>query len=249
MDFKISVENKSRLMIQEEEIIFTLHDLTISGSSSNNFQNFIKVNSIYVDKTKLIEWLIDNQFHRLHLTFTFPNKWGKSLNLSMIRHFFDSESIEKGYDVLFKGGKLKNDDHEYNCLHIGHNWDKYVSEFGQYTVILLNMKDLCFTNLNTFKISISHLIYNLYGKCQILIENNTNLLTVEYKLFESIFQKCKTIVDNSEEAHNLQLIDYEEYLKVLCNLLYKKYEKSLVLLVDEFDFAITQAITETIQKY
>ncbi len=76
--------------------------------SIQNFRKFIDKSAVYVDKTMLVKDVID---HGGHLLLTCPRRWGKSLNLSMIKAFLEPEiNHETGqvrqlrtYDYIFNG--------------------------------------------------------------------------------------------------------------------------------------------------
>ena len=79
----------------------------------------------YVDKTMLIEELLIN---RAPVTlFTRPRRFGKTLNMSMIKSFFDIKNKEEN-KKLFENLKISN--------------SEYMSEQGKYPVIFISLKDL-----------------------------------------------------------------------------------------------------------
>ena len=114
-----------------------------------DFKRIINEYYYYVDKTMLIEELLIN---RAPVTlFTRPRRFGKTLNMSMIKYFFDIKDKEEN-KKLFENLKIYN--------------SEYMSEQGKYPVIFISLKDLkgdtwekCFENL---KKTVSTLILNLY---------------------------------------------------------------------------------------
>ena len=102
-----------------------------------DFERIINEDYYYVDKTMLIEELLTN---RVPVTlFTRPRRFGKTLNMSMIRYFFDVKNKEENRK-LFENLKIYN--------------SEYMSEQGKYPVIFFSLKDLkgdtwekCFENL------------------------------------------------------------------------------------------------------
>ena len=105
-----------------------------------NFEDIIKDNYYYVDKSMLIEDILVN---RAAVTlFTRPRRFGKTLNMSMIKYFFDVRNKDENRK-LFKGLKIFG--------------SEYMKEQGKYPVIFVSLKDLrgdnwkdTFENLKSF---------------------------------------------------------------------------------------------------
>ena len=105
-----------------------------------NFEDIIKDNYYYVDKSMLIEDILVN---RAAVTlFTRPRRFGKTLNMSMIKYFFDVRNKDENRK-LFEGLKIFG--------------SEYMKEQGKYPVIFVSLKDLrgdtwedTFENLKSF---------------------------------------------------------------------------------------------------
>ncbi len=105
-----------------------------------NFEDIIKDNYYYVDKSMLIEDILVN---RAAVTlFTRPRRFGKTLNMSMIKYFFDVRNKDEN-KKLFEGLKIFG--------------SEYMREQGKYPVIFVSLKDLrgdtwedTFENLKSF---------------------------------------------------------------------------------------------------
>ena len=105
-----------------------------------NFEDIIKDNYYYVDKSMLIENILVN---RAAVTlFTRPRRFGKTLNMSMIKYFFDVRNKDENRK-LFEGLKIFG--------------SEYMREQGKYPVIFVSLKDLradtwedTFENLKSF---------------------------------------------------------------------------------------------------
>ena len=105
-----------------------------------NFEDIIKDNYYYVDKSMLIEDILVN---RAAVTlFTRPRRFGKTLNMSMIKYFFDIRNKDENRK-LFEGLKIFG--------------SEYMREQGKYPVIFVSLKDLrgdtwedTFENLKSF---------------------------------------------------------------------------------------------------
>ena len=118
-----------------------------------NFENIIKDNYYYVDKSMLIEDILAN---RAAVTlFTRPRRFGKTLNMSMIKYFFDVRNKDENRK-LFEGLKIFG--------------SEYMKEQGKYPVIFVSLKDL---RADTWEIclwEIKKLISKIYREFQYITE-------------------------------------------------------------------------------
>ena len=118
-----------------------------------DFERIINEDYYYVDKTMLIEELLIN---RAPVTlFTRPRRFGKTLNMSMLKYFFDVKNKEEN-KKLFENLKIYN--------------SEYMSEQGKYPVIFVSLKDLkgntweeCLNRLKLF-------IFDLYVEFEYIRE-------------------------------------------------------------------------------
>lgn len=118
-----------------------------------NFEDIIKDNYYYVDKSMLIEDILVN---RAAVTlFTRPRRFGKTLNMSMIKYFFDVRNKDENRK-LFEGLKIFG--------------SEYMKEQGKYPVIFVSLKDL---RADTWEIclwEIKKLISKIYREFQYITE-------------------------------------------------------------------------------
>ena len=118
-----------------------------------NFEDIIKDNYYYVDKSMLIEDILVN---RAAVTlFTRPRRFGKTLNMSMIKYFFDVRNKDENRK-LFEGLKIFG--------------SEYMKEQGKYPVIFVSLKDL---RANTWEMclwEIKKLISKIYREFQYITE-------------------------------------------------------------------------------
>lgn len=118
-----------------------------------NFERIIKDGYYYVDKSLLIEKMLEN---RTPVTlFTRPRRFGKTLNMSMIKYFFDVENKEENRK-LFENLKISN--------------SKYMSEQGKYPVIFISLKDLKADTWEMCRLEIKKVISKLYREFQYITE-------------------------------------------------------------------------------
>ena len=174
-----------------------------------DFERIINEDYYYVDKTMLIEELLIN---RAPVTlFTRPRRFGKTLNMSMIRYFFDVKN-KKENRKLFENLKIYN--------------SEYMSEQGKYPVIFISLKDLkgdtwkkCFENLKKT-------MYKIFNKYEFVREK---LNIVEKRQFDKIWE-----MRDSKQSFKTSLLDLSNYLN-------KYYEEKVIILIDEYDAPIINA--------
>ena len=155
-----------------------------------DFERIINEDYYYVDKTMLIEELLIN---RAPVTlFTRPRRFGKTLNMSMIKSFFDIKNKEEN-KKLFENLKISN--------------SEYMSEQGKYPVIFISLKDLKGNSWKENFILIKKYIKNIYMEFY-------NLKDKLNPIFKNDFEK---IVMEKEDADwlyalkNLSNYLYEYY--------------------------------------
>ncbi len=165
----------------------------------------------YVDKTLLIRDFIDNR-PKVSL-FTRPRRFGKTLNMDMLRVFF--EKTEEDTSVYFKDKLI------WKC------GKKYTDYQGQYPVIFLTFKDVkCDSWEKTYE-KIKELVIK---ECQRHAEVGASDNLSEYEKLQ--FDKLL-----SGEASN---IEYEMALDNLSLLFHKHYGKETIIIIDEYDTPIGQ---------
>ena len=118
-----------------------------------NFEDIIKDNYYYVDKSMLIEDILVN---RAAVTlFTRPRRFGKTLNMSMIKYFFDVRNKDENRK-LFEGLKIFG--------------SEYMKEQGKYPVIFVSLKDLRVDTWEMCLMEIKKLISKIYREFQYITE-------------------------------------------------------------------------------
>ena len=179
------------------------------GIGLSDFKELIEEDFYYFDKTKFIDEIVkDGAKVKL---FTRPRRFGKTLNMSMLKYFFDVEKKEEN-------GKLFKD------LYIEKT--ESFKEQGQYPVIFLSLKDLKAATWEIMEKDIKSTVASLFLEYEDLY----------YELGEFDKPLFKKIATKEEGIENLK-----EALKVLVKILYKKYNKKVVILIDEYDSPLVSA--------
>ena len=181
----------------------------------DNFEKIRRNGFYYVDKTSLIEQLFSN-WGKVNL-FTRPRRFGKTLNMSMLKYFF-----EIGTDrSLFDG------------LHISSN-EKICSEhMGKYPVIFLSLKNAEGLNFDTAKYQMVELIAREAERFPFLAKD-TNLSDRDREKYR--------VLTAFADGH-YQMSDDVLYgsLQMLSELLYKHFNQKTVILIDEYDVPLDKA--------
>lgn len=168
-------------------------------------------NYYYVDKTLLIRDFL-NAIPMVSL-FTRPRRFGKTLNMDMLRVFFEKTSDNTS--IYFK------DKYIWQC------GDYYTKHQGQYPVIFLSFKDVkCSSWQETFQ-KISKLISLEFMRHDEL-ESSFVLSSYEKELYHRF------------ASENINEVDCQMGLQLLSLLLHKHYNKECVIIVDEYDTPIQQ---------
>lgn len=175
-----------------------------------NFEQIINDNYYYVDKTKLISELLHNG--GMVNLITRPRRFGKTLNMSMLEHFF---SIG-GDKNIFDGLKISKD-------------KKLCEDYmGKYPVISVSLKGInAATYEDAFDFAVQ-IMKNVAGRTQFLLEsrNLSDFDKSEYKeLLDSRMSKAV----------------FCSGLKILSELLEKHYGTKVILLIDEYDVPLAKA--------
>ena len=172
----------------------------------DDFRKIIKEDCYYVDKTKFIaDVLQDASNVKL---FTRPRRFGKTLNMSMLKYFFDVRESEENRE-LFNGLDIEK--------------SKYIDEQGKYPTILISLKSIKYETWEESLEQLKSLISNLYNEFEYIRES---LNESEIELFNDIWFKK----ENGEYANSLKNLTsflYKYYKKEVI-LLIDEYDIPLI---------------------
>ena len=158
----------------------------------SDFKEIIENNYYYIDKTKLIE---DILYYRAKVNlFTRPRRFGKTLNMSMIKYFFDIENKEENRK-LFEGLSISESEH--------------MQEQGQYPVIYISFRNMEEVSWENSHIAIRQLISNMYDEFKFIREEMDER---ELFYFDNVWFN-KDIVDWKGSLKALTKYLYEYYGK------------------------------------
>lgn len=168
----------------------------------------------YVDKTLMIRDFLDTK--PMVSLFTRPRRFGKTLNMDMIRVFF--EKTQEDTSFYFRDKKI------WQC------GDGYTRHQGQYPVIFLTFKDVkCLTWEETFQ-KICRMISLEFIRHSEL-ESSSMLSLYEKEQYQRL------------AGGNADAVDYQMGLQLLSMMLHKHYGKASIIIIDEYDTPIQQGHT------
>ncbi len=182
------------------------------------FDDFKKIREnqfYYVDKTKLIEHLLTN-WSEVNL-FTRPRRFGKTLNMSMLKSFF-----EIGTDkALFEG------------LYISKNQELCEEYMGKYPVVFLSLKGVEGLTFEEARAYLCELIINETRRFKFLL-NSERLDNDEKNMYHELLSL-------QEEKDSVLAAKLKLSLKKISELLYKHYGQKVIFLIDEYDVPLDKA--------
>ena len=174
-----------------------------------NFKEIITNNYYYVDKTKFIEKIL-NDGSKIKL-FTRPRRFGKTLNISTIKHFFDIKNNGENRKL-------------FNNLDIEKS--VYIKEQGQYPIIFISMKGIKDITWEEAKSSLKILISKLYSEFKYLLDDLDEFDLPRFKKY--------LLAD-------IDFANLKNALEFLTRVLYEKHKKEVILLIDEYDSPLISA--------
>ena len=165
----------------------------------------------YVDKTLLIRDFLDNR--PMVSLFTRPRRFGKTLNMDMLRVFF--EKTDEDTSVYFKDKMI------WKC------GESYTSYQGKYPVIFLSFKDVkCSSWEDTFQ-QVKELIITEYQR-HVELETSDRLSIYEKEKYKKIARG------------EVGSVECQMSLELLSRLLAKHHEEKAIIIIDEYDTPIQQ---------
>ena len=185
------------------------------GIGESDFKGLRIRNNYYIDKTMYIKDIIDNESRVILVTR--PRRFGKTLNMSMLRYYFDIK--QKDSKELFKGLKILEQE------------EKYTSKLGYYPVIYLTLKDVQDRNYENMLLDMKTAMLNMYKEHRYLLDSDKIYPEEKARITDILYaREDENILKNSVR-------DLSEYLN-------RYYERPVILLVDEYDVPLQNAYVE-----
>ena len=176
----------------------------------DDFRKIRENDYYYVDKTNLIREIIDNG-SKVTL-FTRPRRFGKTLNMSMLKAFF-----EIGTDPAW-----------FEELKISKEKDLCDKHLGKYPVIFMSLKEVSGLNYEEAVSKFRDLMAEIIGKYEFML--------YDHKLSAFQRQRLEKMLLGDWSGVNLSLS-----LKILSDILFQYYERRVIILIDEYDVPLDKA--------
>ena len=191
----------------------------VVGIGKQAFDSVIENDCFYIDKTSFIkEWWENKDDVTL---ITRPRRFGKTLNMDMIKCFFSNEYKDRG--DLFEGLEIWKD-------------EKYCELQGTYPVIFLSFAEIKKNNFKDTKNDIISIINEAYKQHSYLIRSNV-LTDAEKGIFDK-FDNYSKDTDVSKEMSNEIVC---RAIKDLSSMLCRHFGKKVIILLDEYDTPMQEA--------
>jgi len=173
---------------------------------TSNFKTIIEDNRYFVDKSLFIKDVVEGSDV---LLFTRPRRFGKTLNLSMLRYFYD---INGDNAKLFSNLAISSE-------------TEIMEKQGKHPVIYITLKDVKFKTLEECLQSVYKSIYGAVLSYKRVVESDL--------MSEIDIHSCKNILSNTANS-----VNYANSFKDLSHALYIYYKAKPVILIDEYDTPI-----------
>ena len=180
-----------------------------------DFREIRRKDFYYIDKTGLIEQLLDS-WGKVNL-FTRPRRFGKTLNMSMLRYFFETGTDK----TLFEG------------LHISQRSDLCEEYMGKFPVVSLTLKGVDGLTFERAK--------NKLLKYIALEAERFNFLKNSDKLTDNEKQRYGALIRMQDGKYVMDEDTLESALQTLSELLYRHYGQKVIILIDEYDVPLDKA--------
>ena len=185
------------------------------GLGESDFRVLRTMKDYYIDKTMYIKDIIDNRSKVILVTR--PRRFGKTLNMSMLRYYFDCS--QKDNKELFEGLKIMEQGEEYT------------SKLGYYPCIYLTLKDAGLQSYELMIMQLRTLLMDIYYENRYLLEE-AEMAPGERNTFNKILLA---------EANEIEIING---IKMLSKIMSTYYNKPVMLFLDEYDVPLQNAYVE-----
>ena len=187
------------------------------GAGISDFREFREKECFYIDKSLYIKEILNENSKTILITR--PRRFGKSLNMSMLYHFFNMNEDSKD---IFDGLKIMKE--ENNCL----------SEMNNYPVIRLSFNGIAADNYE-------NMMEKIKTKISIAFKDHMYLLDSD-KLFD-VEKEDFLAIANKRYPDKFSYLP-EEMIYLLTEFLYRHFNKRVIVLLDEYDVPLISSYTD-----
>lgn len=200
---------------KSKEVIAEMSELLKLPVGIDNFEKIRKEKFYYVDKTRLIEQILE-QWGEVNL-FTRPRRFGKTLNMSMLQNFFEIGADKTLFDGLYISGN------QTLC-------EEYM---GKFPVIFLSLKGVDGLAFGEARQCFNEMVGREASRFSFLADSE-QLTKDEKEMYLALVKIC-------DGEYSMSGMNLRFSLKILSQLLYKHYGKKTVILIDEYDVPLDKA--------
>lgn len=183
----------------------------------DDFEQLITRGYYYVDKSLLIKEILDKK-GAVNL-ITRPRRFGKTLNMSMLRYFF-----EDGRDI---NGDQADQAYLFDGMKIMQSGDRYLQHMGKYPVIFLTLKSTKQPDFESAHMMLIHALTEEFRRHRYILENPH---------MEEYQERYLSLMREKVEGNR-----YKDALRFLSECLNAYYKKKVIILIDEYDVPLESA--------
>ena len=206
-----------------------------------NFSTIIEKDAYYVDKTSYLKELFMSSSEVMNALFIRPRRFGKTLNMNMIKSFcelnYQNPGDKSDQKKLFV-------DNGRNLAVAGDDYKEFREKImGEFPVISISFRGV---EGNTFQSAVSGLlgiIAELYERFLFLRES-VKLSEERIKQFNEIYSFCTTKYKKLSDPDNLNeaIVICGSFLATLAEMLYREYGRKILVIIDEYDVPLQKAV-------
>ncbi len=185
----------------------------------DSFEKLIDGDYYYIDKTELIAELVESRYEVT--LFTRPRRFGKSLNMSMLKSFFNIDQNKEKQKALFKDLKISQYQDICNAY------------MGQYPVVSITLKDVTGNNISEAKTQIKAVIGKEALRYKFVLDDRA--VTDEDKAL------YRALIEISDGEFVMDDSVLRNSLMNLTHIIEKYYDQKVILLIDEYDVPLDKA--------
>ena len=217
-----------------------IHKLPEVLPGCESFEKLITSNAYYVDKTFYLNTLFMERCAK-NTFFTRPGRFGKTLNMSMIKAFCELDYQNPG-DITYQqklfidnGRNLAVAQDEYKELR-----DKVMGQLPVIYVSFKGIEGLCFKEAIEEFLNIIYEVYDNF----LFLEESSILSDNDKKRFRKIYNVCTDEVYNLDESKSLNkaVSSCKSFISFLAFLLHKEFKRQVLILIDEYDVPLQKAV-------
>ena len=210
-------------------------------TGGEDFSEIISAGAYYVDKTAYLKTIFLSSSEVKNSLFIRPRRFGKTLNMRMIEAFcrlnYHNPGDKSYQQKLFidNGRNLAVAGDEFKELR-----DKVM---GEYPVISISFKGIEGNTFNSALSSFLGVVSELYSRFYFLTESSKQIKT-DKEALQQIYDFCKFKRGKLSEDNNLEeAVDIcSSFITTLAQMLYREYDRKILLLIDEYDVPLQKAV-------